>query len=98
LLTAARFDPQYNSFSSQSGSVIEERVKPYSARYEVRQDAEYRTRFVPIFVWQGAEANPIHGESDAVKKFVSILYSNCPVPIEFIEYDQVDANAAFKRI
>jgi quinol monooxygenase YgiN len=67
-------------------------------RYEVWQDAQVPTRFVHIFVWRDAEANRIHGESAAVKKFAGILYPNCLAPVEFIEYKQVDANAAFRRI
>lgn len=69
-----------------------------SLRYEVWQEAEHPTRFVHIFVWKDAEANRIHGESAAVKKFASILYPNCLAPVEFIEYKQVDANAAFRRV
>ena len=72
--------------------------EPGSLRYEVWQDAERPTRFIHIFVWRDAEANRIHGESAAVKKFAGILYPNCLAPVEFIEYKQVDANAAFKRI
>ncbi len=72
--------------------------EPGALRYEVWQDTERPTRFVHIFVWRDAEANRIHGESVAVKKFASILYPNCLAPVEFIEYKQVDANAAFKRI
>ena len=67
-------------------------------RYEVWQDTERPTRFVHLFVWRDVEANRIHGESAAVKKFAGILYPNCLAPVEFIEYKQVDANAAFKRI
>lgn len=67
-------------------------------RYEVWQEAERPTRFVHIFVWKDAEANRIHGESAAVKKFAGILYPNCLTPVEFVEYKQVDANAAFRRI
>ena len=44
-----------------------------------------------------AEANRIHGASAAVKKFADILYPNCIAPVEFIEYQQVDANAVFRR-
>jgi quinol monooxygenase YgiN len=62
-------------------------------RYEVWQEAEHPTRFVHIFVWRDAEANKIHGESAAVKKFAGILYPNCLAPVEFTEYRQVDANA-----
>ena len=72
--------------------------EPGSLRYEVWQDAERPTHFVHIFVWRDAEANRIHGESAAVKRFAGILYPNCLAPVEFIEYKQVDANAAFKRI
>lgn len=67
-------------------------------RYEVWQEKEHPTRFVHLFVWRDEEANRIHGESTAVKKFAGILYPNCLAPVEFIEYRQVDANAAFHRI
>ena len=67
-------------------------------RYEVWQDSKHPTRFVHIFVWKDAEANRIHGGSAAVKKFASVLYPNCLEPVEFVEYAQIDANAAFKRI
>jgi len=59
-------------------------------RYEVWQEAEHPTRFVHIFIWRDEEANRIHGESGAVKKFAGILYPNCLAPVEFIEYKQVD--------
>jgi quinol monooxygenase YgiN len=67
-------------------------------RYEVWQEAEQPTRFVHLFVWKDAEANRIHGESAAVKKFAGILYPYCLAPVEFIEYKQVDANARFMRV
>jgi len=67
-------------------------------RYEVWQEAEHPTRFVHFFVWKDAEANRIHGESAAVKKFAGILYPNWLAPVEFIEYKQVDANARFIRV
>src|SRR5580765_590423 len=62
-------------------------------RYEVWQEAEHPTRFVHIFIWRDAEANRVHGESAAVKKFSGILYPNCLAPVEFVEYRQVDASA-----
>lgn len=68
------------------------------ARYEVWQESAHPTRFVQIFLWRDAEANRIHGESAAVKKFAGILYPNCLAPVEFIAYEQVDANTAFQRI
>jgi quinol monooxygenase YgiN len=72
--------------------------EPGALRYEVWQEAEHPTRFVHLFVWRDAEANRIHGESAAVKKFAGILYPNCLAPVQFIEYKQIDANAMFKRI
>jgi quinol monooxygenase YgiN len=67
-------------------------------RYEVWQEADHPTRFVHIFIWRDAEANRIHGESPAVKKFAGTLYPNCLAPVEFVEYRQVDANAVFRRV
>jgi quinol monooxygenase YgiN len=72
--------------------------EPGALRYEVWQEAARPTRFVHIFVWRDTEANQIHGQSAAVKKFASILYPHCLAPVEFIEYKQVDANAAFRRL
>lgn len=72
--------------------------EPGALRYEVWQDAKHPTRFVHIFVWKDGEANRVHGESAAVKKFAGILYPNCLAPVEFREYRQVDANAAFRRV
>lgn len=72
--------------------------EPGALRYEVWQEKEHPTRFVHIFVWRDEDANRIHGESDAVKKFAGILYPNCVAPVEFIEYRQVDANAGFRRV
>lgn len=72
--------------------------EPGALRYEVWQERERPTRFVHIFVWRDAEANRIHGESAAVKKFAGILYPNCVAPVEFVEYTQLDANAAFGRL
>jgi quinol monooxygenase YgiN len=66
-------------------------------RYEVWQETERPTRFVHIFIWRDEEANRIHGESAAVKRFSGRLYPNCLAPVEFIEYRQVDANVAFGR-
>jgi len=72
--------------------------EPGALRYEVWQESARPTRFVHLFVWRDEEANQIHGESEAVKKFAGILYPNCLAPVEFIEYRQVDANAAFRRV
>ena len=67
-------------------------------RYEVWQEAEHPARFVHIFVWRDEEANRIHGESEAVKKFAGVLYPQCLAPVEFITYRQIDANARFQGV
>lgn len=67
-------------------------------RYEVWQESEHPTRFVHLFVWRDEEANRLHGDSAAVKKFAGILYPKCLAPVEFVQYRQLDANAAFRRI
>lgn len=72
--------------------------EPGALRYEVWQETARPTRFVHLFVWRDEEANRVHGESAAVKKFADILYPNCLAPVEFIAYRQVDANAAFRRV
>jgi quinol monooxygenase YgiN len=72
--------------------------EPGALRYEVWQEAAHPTRFVHIFVWRDEEASRIHGESEAVKRFAGILYPNCLAPVEFRVYEQVDANAAFRRV
>ena len=72
--------------------------EPGALRYEVWREAEHPTRFVHIFVWRDEEANRIHGESAAVKKFAGILYPACVAPVEFVVYRQVDANAEFRRV
>ena len=64
-------------------------------RYEVWQEPERPTRFVHIFTFRDAEADRIHSQSAAVKKFAGILYAECLAPVEFVDYRQVDANAAF---
>jgi quinol monooxygenase YgiN len=72
--------------------------EPGALRYEVWQESGHPTRFVHLFVWKNAEANRMHGESAAVKKFAGILYPLCLAPVEFIGYKQIDANAAFQRM
>ena len=67
------------------------RMEPGALRYEVWQEQERPTHFVHIFLWRDEEANRLHGESAAVKKFAGILYPNCVAPVEFTVYRQVDA-------
>jgi quinol monooxygenase YgiN len=71
--------------------------EPGALRYEVWQEEDHPTRFVHLFVWRDEEANRMHGESAAVKKFAGTLYPKCLAPVEFITYPQVDANVAVTR-
>src|ERR1041385_9038302 len=66
--------------------------EPGALRYEVWRESEHPTRFVHLFVWRDEEANRIHGQSAAVKKFAGILYPNCLPPVEVINYQTVDAS------
>ena len=72
--------------------------EPGALRYEVWQESEHPTRFVHLFVWRDEASNKLHGESAAVKKFAGTLYPKCLAPVEFTEYRQVDANAAFRHL
>jgi quinol monooxygenase YgiN len=58
-------------------------------RYEVWQEKNDPTRFVHIFTFRDAQADKIHSESTAVKKFSSILYPECLAPVEFVDYQLV---------
>ena len=66
--------------------------EPGTLRYEVLQERDHPTRFVHSFVFRDAEADRIHSESAAVKKFSSILYPECLAPVEFIDYDLLVSN------
>jgi quinol monooxygenase YgiN len=66
--------------------------EPGTLRYEVWQEEKESTRFVHIFVFRDAEADRIHSESQAVKKFAAILYPECLAPVEFIDYRHVVSN------
>ena len=66
--------------------------EPGTLRYEVWQERDHPTRFVHIFVFRDAEADRIHSESAAVKKFSGVLYPECLAPVEFIDYEQIASN------
>jgi quinol monooxygenase YgiN len=66
--------------------------EPGTLRYEVWQERDDPTKFVHIFVFRDADADRIHSESAAVKKFSSVLYPECLAPVEFIDYQFVVAN------
>ena len=61
-------------------------------RYEVWQEQNDPTRFVHIFTFRDAEADRVHSESAEVKKFAGILYPQCLLPVEFIDYQQIASN------
>ena len=66
--------------------------EPGTLRYEVWQELADPTRFVHIFTFRDAEADRLHSESAAVKKFSGILYPECLAPVEFIDYEYVVSN------
>jgi len=66
--------------------------EPGTLRYEVWQEEKDTARFVHIFVFRDVEADRIHSESQAVKKFAAILYPECLEPVEFIDYRHVVSN------
>ena len=68
--------------------------EPGTLRYDVWQEREDPTRFVHIFTFRDAEADRIHSESAAVKKFSGILYPECLAPVEFIDYELITSNTA----
>jgi quinol monooxygenase YgiN len=99
----ARYEVRPESIDEVLGAIHEfvayvRANEPGALRYEVWQEQARPTRFVHIFVWRDEEANRIHGQSDAVKKFAGILYPKCLAPVEFMEYRQIDANAAFRQV
>jgi quinol monooxygenase YgiN len=66
--------------------------EPGTLRYEVWQEKNDPTRFVHIFTFQDDEADQLHSESAAVKKFSGILYPECLAPVEFIDYNKLVSN------
>ena len=66
--------------------------EPGTLRYEVWQEEKDPTRFIHFFVFRDEEADRIHSESEAVKKFASILYPECLAPVEFIDCRYVVSN------
>jgi quinol monooxygenase YgiN len=66
--------------------------EPGTLRYDVWQEIADPTRFIHIFTFRDAEADRIHSESAAVKKFSGILYPECLAPVEFIDYRLVTSN------
>ncbi len=68
------------------------RSEPGTLRCEVWQEPEHPTRFVHIFVFRDADADRAHSESAEVKRFASILYPECPAPVEFADYQFVVSN------
>ena len=66
--------------------------EPGTLRYDVWQELADPTRFVHIFTFRDAEADRMHSESTAVKKFSGILYPECLAPVEFIDYQYVVSN------
>lgn len=66
--------------------------EPGTMRYDVWQERADPTCFVHIFTFRDAEADRIHSESAAVKKFSGVLYPECLAPVEFVDYQLVTSN------
>ncbi len=45
--------------------------------------------FLHVFVFADAAARDRHANSEAVKRFTSVLYPECIAPVEFTEYDAI---------
>jgi quinol monooxygenase YgiN len=66
--------------------------EPGTLRYDVWQEQADPTCFVHAFVFRDAEADRLHSESAAVKRFAGVLYPQCLAPVQFVDYDLVVTN------
>jgi quinol monooxygenase YgiN len=63
-------------------------------RYDVWQNREHPTRSVHIFIFRDQEAHNLHSASAQVKKFSDLLYPECLVPVEFIDYQKIASKSS----
>jgi len=75
-----------------SSSPTSRRTSPARCDTRCWREQKHPTRFVHVFVFRDAEADRIHSESAAVKRFAGILHPECLAPVEFTDYDFVAAN------
>jgi len=72
--------------------------EPGTLRYEAWQEKNDPTRFTHVFVFRDADAEQVHSESAAVKKFSGILYPQCVAPVQFVDYELVESNQPDGRV
>ena len=58
-------------------------------RYEAWQEKDDPTKFTHIFTFRDQQAEDIHSESEAVKKFSGILYPQCLEPVTFTDFEVI---------
>ena len=61
--------------------------EPGTQIYISLQQKDGPTQFIHYMVFKDDEAEKKHAESNAVKRFVEVLYPNCVSPVEFTDYD-----------
>jgi quinol monooxygenase YgiN len=66
--------------------------EPATRLYMALQDSGDPTRFLHVFWFASEEAQQIHRNSDAVKRFTSILYPETLAGVEFKAYSLVASN------
>jgi quinol monooxygenase YgiN len=60
--------------------------EPDTLLYTSLQEKENPNHFVHYIIFLDEKARDLHANSDAVKKFTTILYPNLVAPVEFTEY------------
>ena len=60
--------------------------EPDTLLYTSLQEKENPNHFLHYFIFRDESARDLHGNSEAVKRFSSILYPNLVAPVEFTEY------------
>jgi quinol monooxygenase YgiN len=65
------------------------RNEPETRMYVSVQEEGDQTRFLHFFIFENEHAEERHANSEAVKKFASIVYPECLEPVEFTSHSLV---------
>lgn len=68
--------------------------EPETRLYVSMQDAEEATRFLHMFIFEDEAAQERHANSEAVKRFTSVLYPETVAPVTFTRYAVVASTEA----